>query len=84
MRRVGIADLKAHLSSHLRKVRRGEVLVVMDRDTPVARVVPFGERATGLVTRRPTGELRAFQAPPPLGTGVDSLSALLDERQGQR
>ena len=41
MSRVGIADLKAHLSQHLRKVRAGRTLTVVDRDTPVAQIVPY-------------------------------------------
>jgi prevent-host-death family protein len=41
MRKVGIADLKAHLSEHLRKVRAGRTLTVLDRDTPVAQIVPY-------------------------------------------
>jgi prevent-host-death family protein len=84
MKRVGIADLKAHLSGHLRTVRKGETLVIVDRETPVARLVPFGESASGLVTRQPTRELQAFEPLPPLSPPVDSLAALLEERQGHR
>jgi antitoxin (DNA-binding transcriptional repressor) of toxin-antitoxin stability system len=84
MKRVGIADLKAHLSGHLRTVRKGETLVIIDRETPVARLVPFGASASGLVTRQPTRELQAFKPLPPLSPPVDSLAALLEERQGHR
>jgi prevent-host-death family protein len=38
---VRIADLKARLSEHLRTVRNGGTLTVLDRDTPVARIVPY-------------------------------------------
>src|SRR5437879_8662139 len=41
MSNVRIADLKAHLSEHLRSVRNGGTLTVFDRDTPVARIVPY-------------------------------------------
>jgi prevent-host-death family protein len=41
MIKVGISDLKAHLSEHLRKVRRGHTPTVLDRETPVARIVPY-------------------------------------------
>lgn len=41
MRDVGIADLKARLSEHLRSVRNGGTLTVLDRDTPIARIVPY-------------------------------------------
>jgi antitoxin (DNA-binding transcriptional repressor) of toxin-antitoxin stability system len=52
VRRVKIADFKNNLSRHLAHVRAGGDLIVLDRDTPVARVVPFepapatGARAT--------------------------------------
>ena len=38
---VGIAELKARLSEHLRAVRKGRTVTVLDRDTPVARIVPY-------------------------------------------
>lgn len=44
MKRVKIADLKNNLSRHLAHVRAGGDLIVLDRDTPVARIVPFGRR----------------------------------------
>ena len=34
MRSVNIADLKAHLSAHIRRVREGEEIVVCERNTP--------------------------------------------------
>jgi prevent-host-death family protein len=42
---VRIADLKARLSEHLRSVRNGGTLTVLDRDTPVARIVPYAVHA---------------------------------------
>src|SRR5207247_2165703 len=44
MKQVRIADLKARLSEYLRAVRRGETIAVLDRDTPVAQIVPIRER----------------------------------------
>ncbi len=41
---VGIADLKARLSEHLRAVRNGGTLTVLDRDTPIARIVPYASQ----------------------------------------
>src|SRR5262252_2573238 len=52
MKQVRIAQLKARLSAYLRAVRRGETIAVLDRDTPVARIVPVSEGAT-LRVRRP-------------------------------
>lgn len=38
---VKIADLKNNLSRHLARVRQGAELTVYDRDTPVARILPY-------------------------------------------
>ena len=44
---VKIADLKNNLSRHLAHVREGGQITVLDRDTPVARIVPFVPAAQG-------------------------------------
>lgn len=41
MKQVKIAELKAHLSSHLAAVRKGETIIVCDRSTPIARLTPL-------------------------------------------
>jgi hypothetical protein len=38
---VRIADLKSRISEHLRKVRAGWSMTIFDRDTPIARIVPY-------------------------------------------
>ncbi len=85
MKKVGIADLKAHLSGHLRTVKKGATLLVMERGTPVARIVPAGSAQGGLVTRPPTRELSSvrqlLKRLPPLALPVDSLSILLEDRK---
>lgn len=40
MRTVNIAELKARLSAYIQFVRRGEEVLVCDRNKPVARIVP--------------------------------------------
>ena len=50
---VQIARLKAQLSAYLRSVRRGGELVVMDRKTPVARLLPYEEEGPHRLERRP-------------------------------
>jgi prevent-host-death family protein len=37
---VGVRELRNGLSSYLRRVRRGETMLVTDRGRPVARIVP--------------------------------------------
>jgi prevent-host-death family protein len=43
MRTVKIGALKNQLSAYLRHVRNGEEVVVLDRDKPVARILPFDD-----------------------------------------
>lgn len=40
---VKISELRDRLSHYLRLVRRGESILVHDRDRPVARIEPAGE-----------------------------------------
>ena len=86
MRNVGIAELKARLSEHIRYVRAGNELTVLDRETPVARIVPFAQRGA-LRFRRPRGE-RRFQdvsmPVEPLDLGFDVVDLLLDDRDADR
>jgi prevent-host-death family protein len=52
---VRIAELKTHLSAYLRAARRGQEIVIQDRDTPIARLVPMEEdREEPFVTIKPT------------------------------
>ncbi|MGH2500280.1 MAG: type II toxin-antitoxin system Phd/YefM family antitoxin [Candidatus Limnocylindria bacterium] len=53
---VGVRDLKASLSSYLRRVRSGAALTVTDRGRPVARIIPAGIPA-GLERLVRTGQL---------------------------
>lgn len=79
MIKVGIADLKAHLSEHLRKVRNGRTLTILDRDTPVARIVPFDVGAP-LEVRRATRKPRDLRLPTPPSRPTDSVAVLLQDR----
>jgi prevent-host-death family protein len=87
MKSVRIAELKARLSEYLRAVRRGDTVTVLDRETPIARIVPHpGPRGGMLVRpRRPDAPaLGDVALPPPLRVGVDAVALLLEERQGGR
>src|SRR5712671_6027555 len=64
MKRVRIAQLKARLSEHVRDVRRGETYAVMDRETPVARLVPWSVEGEALRVRRPRGRYPSLQKVP--------------------
>ncbi len=46
METVGIRELKAHLSTYVKKAREGETIVITDRGTAVAELRPLSpERA---------------------------------------
>ena len=47
MIQVKIANLKNNLSRYLTQVRQGSEVTVLDRDTPIARIVPFSPRGAG-------------------------------------
>jgi prevent-host-death family protein len=55
MNTVKIADLKSRLSEHLRKVRAGRSMTILDRDHPIARLVPIEK--TGGLNRSPASRL---------------------------
>lgn len=87
MNEIRIADLKSHLSEHLRKVRAGRSLTILDRDTPIARIVPWKAGEGGLKMRSPVAgapRLQDIPLPPPLKIRGDVVDLLLEERQGDR
>lgn len=43
MAEAGIRELRDHLSRYLDRVREGEEIVVTDRGTPIARVLPIAQ-----------------------------------------
>jgi len=84
--RVGVAELKARLSEYLRRVRRGETITVLDRETEIARILPLAG-ADPLSVRSPSegaDRIQDVPLPPPLGLDVDVLDLLREERQAER
>jgi prevent-host-death family protein len=84
MIQVNIAELKAHLSRYIRMVRRGREVQVLDRRTPVARIVPVEPSADEVMPSRPPLEpFSALELDAVRVRDVDSLEVLMEER-GQR
>jgi len=48
MKRAKIAELKSRLSSYLADVKKGDTVVVCERQTPIARLVPVTEEDPGI------------------------------------
>jgi prevent-host-death family protein len=81
MKQVKIAELKNHLSEHLRAVERGAEIEVTDRNRPIARLVP-ALSVTGPALRPATrlfSEVRGrrFRR---AAWSISSLELLLEER----
>ena len=87
MKSVRIAELKSRLSEHLRQVRSGSSITVLDRDTPVALLVPYEDSGASLTVREPARDaprLRDVPLPPPLELHSDAVELLLEERRAGR
>lgn len=98
MKSVNVAELKNRLSHYLRLVRRGEALLVRDRDRVIARIEPAGDAdaaggddAAALASLEQRGVLRRAVAPltrkllagrPRVKTDV--IAALVAEREESR
>ena len=93
-----ISEIKNHLSRYLALVRRGEVVRILDRDRPVAQIVPIGHAAGGRVVggealaemerkglvRRGSGRIAPeILSKDPPGRPCGVLAALLEEREGR-
>jgi antitoxin (DNA-binding transcriptional repressor) of toxin-antitoxin stability system len=85
MKAVKIAHLKSHLSRHLRDVRGGQALTVLDRDTPIARLMPIDADDDVVITRpaKGTAPLAKVKLPPPAKIDVDVVKLLLDDRRSR-
>ena len=60
MIQVNISDAKAHLSSYLESVERGETVVVCRRNVPIAEIRPIRKRSR---EQRPVGIDRGMTVP---------------------
>ena len=96
MKSAGIAELKNRLSYYLRFVRRGQSVLVLDRDLPIARIDPVrgpvptasGEWSIDLeqagVMRSPTASLPQDWLEKRISAKADVVAALLEERESGR
>lgn len=86
MKRVGVAELKAKLSEHLRTVRRGGEVTVYDRNEPIARMIPYAPTGA-LVVREPVQAYRTLndiKLPPPVRLDIDPVELLLEDRRKEK
>lgn len=84
---VGVAELRQNLSLYLRRVEKGERLVVTDRNRPVAELGPAPSTGSGLDRLIAEGKVsrpRRSSLPKPLEMNGDphALSRALEEVRG--
>lgn len=96
MKKAGIAELKNRLSYYLGFVRRGQSVLVYDRDRPIARIEPIrspsaveaDDWTTELervgILRGPAARLPKDWLDRRPATEGDVVAALLDERRSGR
>jgi prevent-host-death family protein len=86
---VGVAELRQNLSVYLRRVKKGERLVVTDRNRPVAELGPASSTGPDLDRLIAEGRVSApgrSGLPEPLDLTGDpqALSQALDDIRGER
>ncbi len=80
MKTLNISSLKAHLSASLKKVRSGQRLTVLDRDIPIAEIIPYHEKpALSIIV-----PIKKFSLPGSLlHVEKDPVDALLEDRSSR-
>ncbi len=75
---VGVAELKATLSEHLARVKRGEEVLITERGRPIAKIVPLD--TTGIDERTLELIRAGLVRPPQRPLDPETLEALLASR----
>ena len=83
-KRVKVGELKAQLSAYIHAVWRGSTVTICDRETPVARLVPYRTQKEALAVRKPTRSLANVTLAPAPSGAVDSHAVLRALRQQDR
>jgi prevent-host-death family protein len=92
MKNARISELRNRLSEYLARVRKGETVIVYDRNTPIARIESIAPAGEGVPEWVRDAERRGILAPPkahrPPPVKIDRrlslLEALLEERRSGR
>lgn len=60
---LGVREVKARLSSLLKKVREGQEIIITDRGKPIGKIVPFPDKSLSLEDRIERLENRGLLEP---------------------
>jgi prevent-host-death family protein len=95
MTKVGIRELKAHLSEYLRKVRKGETLSITDHGEEIALLQPapasenptlarmraMAGKGMAILPKSPGGKPKGLKTPIRLPKGKSVSAAILEDRR---
>lgn len=84
---VRITQFKNALGRYLRSAQKGNEIVIKDRETPIARLVPYRTERQRLVTRPPIGSLKDLDRLPryrPKGLKAGDVDEALREERRER
>ncbi len=83
MKSVKIAELKNHLSEHLRAVEAGAEIIITDRDRPIARIVPHTSADRRVRISKPKRSFASLRTKrfAPAKWKISSTDLLLEERR---
>jgi prevent-host-death family protein len=86
---IGIAELKAHLSEYVRAAQKGGEIIIKDRQTPVAKLVPIERPQMIGEIRRATRSVAEVQrmlntAPIDAPMPPETFQRILDEERADR
>jgi prevent-host-death family protein len=86
---IGIAELKAHLSEYVRAAQNGSEVIIKDRQTPVAKLVPIQQSPMIGEIRRATRSVAEVEQmlaarPPEPPIPPETFQRILDEVRADR
>ena len=83
METISISNLKTHLSATLKEVVKGIHYLVMDRDHPIAEIIPYSEKQRLMITlpkSKAKKIINSFKGK----VKLDPVEYLLQDRRGNR
>ena len=83
MKKANISKIKAELSKYIKFAKAGEVVLIMDRDVPVAKIIAV-KPETALQIRAPLIDLKTVLSANdkrPFDEKMDILDVLLRDRE---
>jgi prevent-host-death family protein len=85
--KVGIAELKAHLSEYVRAAQKGREVIIKDRETEIARIVPIRERKSAfqiIPASRPSKGIDDMAGFRPTGVTPEEIERIFAETRADR